>query len=156
MGKRILFAVGLTIMLVAGFVGGWLLTGELTKYTVSNDAKVQAYRVHVVVAETSETFYFSVDDPLTKVLYWQSGGQLLAVGNREDVDWQMSLSHEDWPSQGKGDCTDVILKLAKLKNGAVRFEVACLGEWNKKVYFDRTILKLDTSTGARWKAWVSP
>jgi hypothetical protein len=91
---------------------------------------------------------------MTKVLYWQSGGQLLDIGSREDVDWEMTLGHEDWPSQGKGDCTDVILKAAKISaTGVVRFEVACLGSWNKKVYMDKSTLELDTSTGARWKAW---
>lgn len=154
---KVYFAIGLVAMALVGLLGGFLLSGFISRAMVSDEAKATAKRVGVKVLDTGEEFFFDIDDPLTKLIYYQSGGQLLATGSREDVDWQLVLGHEDWPSQGKGDCADVILKISKVKSPAeFRFEVACLGSWNKQIYLDRSNLILDTSSGIRWKQWSVP
>lgn len=152
--NRKLVTIGLVLLSVSlGYALCYTVQPFFNKLAISDDAKTQALRVSVTVVSGSYTFNFSLDDPLTKILFWQGVGLMLDVAGHPSVDWEISLSHEDFPYEGSGDYTDVILKMAKLSaSGTVQFEVACLGAYTKRVYYNG-VLKLDTSTGTRWATW---
>ena len=149
----ILFLVA--VLVIGMFIGfGFSLFVDLSKVSIDPEVNFYASKVTVEVVDTGRTFTFNLDDPLTKVLYYQGGGVVLGV-RRVEVEWQVVLGQEDWPYDGKGDSCDVILKIWKTKGGTVTFQVACLGGFSKKVYYGSQ-LKLDTSTGQRCAEWSIP
>lgn len=147
---------GLLILLLIGVGVGWGLGSLVSfdKWQVSADAKAVAEKFYVQVVDTGEEFTFTLDDPLTKVIFWQTGGVQLQAYKRREKAWQLVLGQEDWPENSGGDSADVIVKITKWLDGSLAFEVACLGGYTKRVYYDNQ-LKLDTSTGTRYATWTS-
>jgi len=150
--------VGIAILLgVLGlgiFIGyGVSLFVDFNRLMIDPEVDFYASKVKVEVVDRKEAFTFSLDDPYTRVLFYQKGGVGLEVVRRR-VDWQVVLGQEDWPYEGKGDSCDVILKIYKVADtGEVVFEVACLGAYTKRVYYEGE-LKLDTSSGQYYAFWT--
>jgi len=147
-GKAIL-ALAIIISLFAGGATSYFLMPALSKVAIPGEVKSLASRVKVQIVETGLQYQMEVDSPVVKVLFWQTGGRLLAEDIWIDGDWQIVLGAEDKPtSDMKGDMADIILKISKPSAGGIWFEVFCGGDYTKRIYFDDA-LKLDTSTGAR-------
>ncbi len=152
MNPRVLLVLLLLAVAGGAFFAGFMISGSNPFRVIDSDARDCAELVKVEVVDTGETFTFDLDDPLTKVLYYSDAGYALATSSWAKVDWQIALGQEDKPRDGaQGDSCDVILKIWKLEDGDVKFECACLGGYQKKVYYDGALV-LDSAT-SRWAAW---
>lgn len=153
MNVKIVFAVTIIISLLAGAGVGYFTSGYINTAMVNGDAKALAARVKVTVINNGLSFTMSPDSANVRVIYWKTGGQLLATGSWVDAAWQLDLGAEDKPTdQMQGDKCDIILKIMMPVVGNVHFECSCGGEYVKRIYFDN-VLKLDTSTGTRFVTW---
>jgi len=148
-------AILLGVLGLGIFIGyGFSLFVDFNRLMIDPEVEFYANKVRVEVVDLNVAFTFSLDDPCTKVLFYQEGGYALGVVVRRRVDWQVVLGQEDWPYEGKGDSCDVILKIRKVADtGQIEFEVACLGAYTKRVYYEGQ-LKLDTSTGQYYATWT--
>lgn len=146
------------LLLVAGLVGLYFTyngaPSSFPFFNVCEEAKAYASKIKVVIVDEGTTVVCSLDNPNVKVLHYHEGGYQLSIQRRETA-WQLVLGVEDWQYQGSGDYADVIIKITKFKDGSVDFEVACLGGFQKKIYY-KGDLKLDTGTGQRYAWWSVP
>ena len=153
--KKLLVAI--VFSLLAGSTVMYFLKDSLTSVMISQEAKTYALKIRVDVIDNGFTFTMNPESPNVRVIYWATGGQILAAGEIWlDAKWQLNLGAEDKPtSSGAGDKCDVIIKLQAFADGTYKAEALLGGTYVKKVYFDNA-LELDMSTGARYSTWALP
>lgn len=140
------------MLLIVGIGGIAILSPTLLKPvpTISNEAKQYLQNFKVYIKETDTWTSFNPDNQLVRLIFWRQGGTVLSVESwRVPIEWQIVVGLEDAPYNGEGDKCDVILKLIKYPDGGLTYEIACLGGYIKKVYYQNMLL-LDMETGQRY------